>query len=120
MKTRKLFEIELLGNVRYLSNVKSYKINNKEINREFELPNGIFNKVVPNCGGTTVALECGYKYVIASPRKELLYNKHRQNPTQLFWLSVVYLQMQLKTTSVKPINLKYWLPMTAFIKWLGQ
>lgn len=84
MKTRKLFEIELLGNERYLSNVKSYKINNKVIDREFELPNGIFNKVVPNCGGTTVALESGYKYVIASPRKELLYNKHKQNPDTTF------------------------------------
>lgn len=84
MNTRKQFEINILGNERYLSNVTRYQINDKEINGEFELPNGIFNKVVPNCGGTTVALNSRYKYVIASPRKELLFNKHRQNPDTTF------------------------------------
>ena len=84
METRNQFEISFTGNERYLSNVTRYTINDKEINRQFELPNGIFNKVVPNCGGTTLALNSRYKYVIASPRKELLYNKHKQNKDTTF------------------------------------
>jgi len=49
----------------------------KEI-KNFELPNGILNKSVPNCGATTLALEDKHKTIIASPRVNLLVNKYEQ------------------------------------------
>ena len=45
---------------------------------DFELPNGILNKQVPNCGATTLALEDKYKTIICSPRNNLIENKHEQ------------------------------------------
>lgn len=47
------------------------------------MPNGILNKIIPNCGGTTLALEDNYKTIICSPRIELLKNKHAQYPNTL-------------------------------------
>jgi len=44
----------------------------------FELPNGILNKSVPNCGATTLALTDKHKTIIASPRVNLLVNKQEQ------------------------------------------
>ncbi|MCQ2737480.1 MAG: hypothetical protein MJ224_02635 [archaeon] len=49
----------------------------------FELPNGIFNKVVTGIGGTTLALESKYPYIIASPRVKLIENKAEQYPNAL-------------------------------------
>lgn len=45
---------------------------------DFELPNGILNKQVPNCGATTLALEDKHKTIICSPRNNLIENKHEQ------------------------------------------
>lgn len=46
--------------------------------KDFELPNGILNKQVPNCGATTLALEDKHKTIICSPRNNLIENKHEQ------------------------------------------
>lgn len=64
-------------NTHYLSQIKTKNGN------PFELPNGILNKIIPNCGGTTLALEDNYKTIICSPRIELLKNKHAQYPNTL-------------------------------------
>ena len=50
---------------------------------DFELPNGILNKGIPNCGATTLALEDRHKTIICSPRNNLLINKHEQYPDTL-------------------------------------
>lgn len=44
----------------------------------FELPNGIFNKVITGCGATTVAIEDKYKSIICCPRLNLINNKKEQ------------------------------------------
>ncbi len=43
--------------------------------QNFKFPNGILNKVVTGCGGTTLALENEVPAVICSPRIKLLENK---------------------------------------------
>lgn len=48
--------------------------------RKFRLPNGILNKELTGCGGTTLALEDESKTVICSPRTKLLENKAAQYP----------------------------------------
>lgn len=49
-----------------------------EIDR-FELPNGILDKGITNCGATTVAIEDCHKTIICSPRNNLIINKHEQH-----------------------------------------
>ena len=44
----------------------------------FRLPNGILNKELTGCGGTTLALEDENRTVICSPRIRLLENKAAQ------------------------------------------
>ena len=51
--------------------------------QNFELPNGILNKNIPNCGATTLAIEDKHKTVICSPRNNLIKNKHEQYPDTL-------------------------------------
>lgn len=51
----------------------------------FELPNGIFNKVVTGCGATTVALKDKYPTILVAPRKGLLKNKSAQLKN-VFWV----------------------------------
>lgn len=70
--------IKAPANARYLSQIK-----NQDGITPFELPNGILNKIIPNCGGTTLALEDNHKTIICSPRIELLKNKHAQYPNTL-------------------------------------
>ena len=70
--------IKAPANARYLSQIK-----NQDGITPFELPNGILNKIIPNCGGTTLALEDNHKTIICSPRIELLKNKHAQYPNAL-------------------------------------
>lgn len=45
----------------------------------FELPCGILDKGIPNCGATTLALEDSHKTIICSPRNNLVENKHAQH-----------------------------------------
>lgn len=61
------------NNVKYLGEWKNFKF-----------PNGILNKVVTGCGGTTLALENEVPTVICSPRIKLLENKSEQYPNTLF------------------------------------
>jgi hypothetical protein len=70
--------IEIGKEYNYLNEVRRYKINGNIINDKFTLPNGIFNKQITGCGGTTLALEDGNNTIICSPRNELLINKYRQ------------------------------------------
>ena len=68
--------IKLTGNEKYLSDIR--------INGEcFEMPNGILDKMIPNCGGTTLALEDDKKTIICSPRIRLIENKGEQYPESL-------------------------------------
>lgn len=68
--------IKLTGNEKYLSDI--------QINGEcFEMPNGILDKMIPNCGGTTLALEDDKKTIICSPRIRLIENKGEQYPESL-------------------------------------
>ena len=64
--------IEVPKGIEYLSQLE-----------DFELPNGILNKGVPNCGATTLALEDNHRAIICSPRNNLLINKHEQYPDTL-------------------------------------
>lgn len=64
--------IEVPKGIEYLSQLE-----------DFELPNGILNKGVPNCGATTLALEDSHRTIICSPRNNLLINKHEQYPGTL-------------------------------------
>ena len=64
--------IEVPKGIEYLSQLE-----------DFELPNGILNKGVPNCGATTLALEDSHRTIICSPRNNLLINKHEQYPDTL-------------------------------------
>lgn len=65
---------------KFLSNLQIEDENGKM--KKFELPNGILNKYLAGCGGTTLALEDLHKTIICSPRVELLKNKHAQYPDQ--------------------------------------
>lgn len=60
-------EIAVPEGTKYVSEIK-----------DFELPNGILNKGIPNCGATTLALTDKHKTIICSPRNNLLVNKHEQ------------------------------------------
>lgn len=72
--------IHIPSGIKYLSDFKIKNENGDMVN--FELPNGIFNKYLAGCGGTTLALEDSHKTIICSPRVELLKNKHAQYPEQ--------------------------------------
>ena len=54
------------------------------------MPNGILNKELTGCGGTTLALEDGHKTIICSPRVKLLENKKAQYPEALLVRGGVY------------------------------
>lgn len=49
--------IEFGEGITYLNEVTEYKLNGILVKDKFSLPNGIFNKVLTGCGGTTIALE---------------------------------------------------------------
>lgn len=72
--------IQVPSGIKYLSDLKIKNENGEMV--KFELPNGIFNKYLAGCGGTTLALEDSHKTIICSPRVELLKNKHAQYPEQ--------------------------------------
>ena len=66
-------QIMIPEGTKYLSEVKG-----------FELPNGIFNKIVTGCGATTVAIVDKHPTIICSPRVALIESKIGQHPN-LFW-----------------------------------
>lgn len=71
------FVIKVPSGTKYLSDFRN------EAGQRFRLPNGILNKELTGCGGTTLALEDGNKTVICSPRTKLLENKAAQYPKSL-------------------------------------
>lgn len=75
--------IEFGEGITYLNEVTEYKLNGILVKDKFSLPNGIFNKVLTGCGGTTIALEDNRKTIICSPRITLLKNKHGQYPNTM-------------------------------------
>ena len=75
-------EINIDKNIKYLGEIKNIELPYGKYDR-FELPNGILNKDIPNCGATTIALEDNYKTIICSPRNNLLQNKNDQYPDTL-------------------------------------
>ena len=76
----------------------------------FELPNGILNKDIPNCGATTIALEDDYKTIICSPRNNLLQNKKDQYPDTLLVIGGVNIdevKAYIAKTNVPKILVSY-------------
>lgn len=73
----KKFVINVPSGTKFLSDFRN------EAGQRFRLPNGILNKELTGCGGTTLALEDENKTVICSPRTKLLENKVAQYPRSL-------------------------------------
>lgn len=73
----KKFVINVPSGTKFLSDFRN------EAGQRFRLPNGILNKELTGCGGTTLALEDENKTVICSPRTKLLENKAAQYPKSL-------------------------------------
>ena len=73
----KKFVIKVPSSTKYLSDFRN------EAGQKFRLPNGILNKELTGCGGTTLALEDEFKTVICSPRRKLIENKAAQYPESL-------------------------------------
>lgn len=69
--------ISVPSGTKYLSDFRN------EAGQKFRLPNGILNKELTGCGGTTLALEDEFKTVICSPRRKLIENKAAQYPNSL-------------------------------------
>jgi len=69
--------INVPSGTKYLSRFKD------ESGRRFRLPNGVLNKELTGCGGTTLALEDENKTVICSPRRKLIENKAAQYKNSL-------------------------------------
>ena len=82
-------DIEIPKNIKYLGEIRNIELPYGTFDR-FELPNGILNKDVPNCGATTLALEDNHKTIICSPRNNLLQNKSEQYPNVLLVIGRVY------------------------------
>lgn len=72
-----VIDIVVDKDVDYLTNWKDAQM------RPFELPNGILDKGIPNCGATTLALTDSHKTIICSPRNNLIENKHEQHKETL-------------------------------------
>ena len=69
--------INVPSGTKYLSRLK-----NKD-GSPYRLPNGVLNKELTGCGGTTLALEDENPTVICSPRRKLIENKAAQYPNSL-------------------------------------
>ena len=65
--------------VNYLTNWKDAQM------RPFELPNGILDKGIPNCGATTLALTDSHKTIVCSKR---LFTEYR-DPEDFGFLRLV-------------------------------
>lgn len=92
-------ELVVPTNVRYLSEWEG-----------FELPNGILNKGLTGCGGTTLALIDSNPTIICSPRTGLLINKNEQHTDTLLVRGGVYkddIENYLKTAKTPKILTTY-------------
>lgn len=69
----KIFELNVPDEISYLNEWKDGN------GQPFNLPCGILDKGIPNCGATTLALEDSHKTIICSPRNNLVENKHAQH-----------------------------------------
>lgn len=69
----KIFDLYVPDGTSYLNEWKDKN------GQPFELPCGILDKGIPNCGATTLALEDGHKTIICCPRNNLVENKHAQH-----------------------------------------
>ena len=69
----KIFDLNVPDGISYLNEWKDGN------GQTFNLPCGILDKGIPNCGATTLALEDSHKTIICSPRNNLVENKHAQH-----------------------------------------
>ena len=69
----KIFDLNVPNGISYLNEWKDGN------GQPFNLPCGILDKGIPNCGATTLALEDSHKTIICSPRNNLVENKHAQH-----------------------------------------
>lgn len=69
----KIFDLNVPDGISYLNEWKDGN------GQPFNLPCGILDKGIPNCGATTLALEDSHKTIICSPRNNLVENKHAQH-----------------------------------------
>lgn len=69
----KIFDLNVPNGISYLNEWKDGN------GQTFNLPCGILDKGIPNCGATTLALEDSHKTIICSPRNNLVENKHAQH-----------------------------------------
>lgn len=67
----------------YLGEVQSYSLDGIKVNEPLKLFKGVFNKKLPNVGGTTLVLQNDEKVILVSPRNQLLINKYKQTPNSL-------------------------------------
>lgn len=96
--------INIPSGYKYLSEVKD------ELGTSFKLPNGILNKELTGCGGTTLALEDESSTVICSPRIRLLENKAAQYPNSLLVIQGVteeQIKQYISTVEVPKILTTY-------------
>ena len=96
--------VNIPSGYKFLSEVKD------EAGRTFRLPNGILNKELTGCGGTTLALEDENKTVICSPRIRLLENKAEQYPNSLLVVQGVteeQIKQYINTVAVPKILTTY-------------
>lgn len=99
--------IKIPARIKYLTEQDKFI---EEFGKLFELPNGILNKEIPNCGATTVALTDNHKTIICSPRNELLKNKHEQYPDTFLVIGGVSLneiESYLQSTELPKILVSY-------------
>jgi hypothetical protein len=71
-------EILVPGEIRYISDWKSYSLN------LFQFPH-ILDKKIPGCGYTEYCITCDIPIILCSPRKILLENKEEQHKDQVFY-----------------------------------
>ena len=102
-------DIEIPKNIKYLGEIRNIELPYGTFDR-FELPNGILNKDVPNCGATTLALEDNHKTIICSPRNNLLQNKSEQYPNVLLVIGGVNInevRTYIEQTEIPKILVSY-------------
>src|SRR5574344_297142 len=88
---KEIIVMDIVKGNKYLSDLKDEN-NNKIF---FELPNGILDKQLTGCGGTTLALNDVHPYIICSPRIKLIENKYQQTPNTFLFTGDT-LESQLK------------------------
>lgn len=102
-------DIKIPENIKYLTEIEKIELPYGTFDK-FELPNGILNKDVPNCGATTLALEDNHKTIICSPRNNLLQNKGEQYPDVLLVIggvSINDVRSYIETMAIPKILVSY-------------